>query len=73
MSDALKMLVGARYRKEPVRISKQESAKIVAENPGQGLPLSILPAAIQRQLREGVSASLADCIAAAERLTKTMP
>ena len=46
-----------------VRISEDESARIAARKPGPGLPLSTLPAALQRKLREGSPASLPDLIA----------
>lgn len=46
-----------------VRISERESARIAAKKPGPGLPLSTLPASVQRKLREGSPASLPDLMA----------
>ena len=64
MSDFLRSLLNAPADEGVVRVSRGESARVAAANPGPGFPVSKLSVDAREQLmREGLTTSLKDFIA----------
>jgi hypothetical protein len=64
MTDLLRSLLNTSAEEGVVRISRGESARVAAANPGPGVPVSKLPMDARVQLmREGLNTSLKDFIA----------
>lgn len=58
LTDAVEDVWGPRL----VRVSEAESRRVAALKPGPGLPISKLPADVQRQVRDGLTAPLEELL-----------